>query len=159
MDAEVRRRIFMNGRIRSFLTVLAVLLAAGSLWGHHSFSPVFDVSKKFTVTGTLAKVDWRNPHIALFVEVTGERGQAEDWVMESEAPKSLQAGRAVSKTDFQKAIGQPVTVEAYRARDGSRYGWIQQITLPDGRVVQLEHRFDQPERQPLPDASNRPADQ
>ncbi len=39
---------------------LAVLVM-GSTWAHHNMSAVFDVNQRFTVTGTLMKLDWRNP--------------------------------------------------------------------------------------------------
>jgi hypothetical protein len=124
----------------SFVTVLVMLVATGSVWAHHSFSPVFDASKKFMLTGTLTKVDWRNPHIAFVVEAPGERAQSEEWMLETEAPKFFQ-NRNLSKTNFQKAIGQTITVEAYRARDGSRFAWIQQIALPDGTFACIEVRY------------------
>ena len=126
----------MNYRISSASAALAVLLAAGSLWAHHSFSAVFDLSKKFTVTGTLTKLDWRNPHIELSVEAKGNRGKAETWVIETTAPSFFKT-RNVTKSDFEKAIGQTVTVEAVRAKDGSLYGLMQQITFPDGKSVKL----------------------
>ena len=130
------RKILMKYRIGSVLSVIAVLLAAESSWAHHSFSAVFDISKKITLTGTLTKLDWRNPHIEVFVEVKDERGQPEAWVVETWPPNFFRA-RNISKSDFEKAIGQSVTVEVVRARDGSLYGLMLQITLPDGKSVRM----------------------
>ena len=124
----------MNYRIRSALATVALLLAAGSSWAHHSQAAVFDFSKKFTLVGTLARVDWRNPHIQAFLESKGDGGKMEAWVMEAMAPSSFRT-RGVSKSDFEKFVGQTVTVEAVRARDGSLYGLLLKITFPDGRVV------------------------
>jgi hypothetical protein len=120
----------------SVAAAVAILLAAGTVRAHHSFAAVFDLSKKFTVSGTLTKIDWRNPHIEIFVLVIGERGERESWVIEADSPGVFRS-RNVNKGDFEKAVGQTVTVEAVRARDGSLYGLMQQITFPDGSSVRL----------------------
>ena len=52
-------------------TVLATLFVAVSLWAHHSPSAVFDMSKRFTIAGTLTKIDWINPHIVIDLDVKG----------------------------------------------------------------------------------------
>ena len=46
-----------------------VLLAAGSAWAHHNMSAMFDFNQVVTRTGTLAELDWRNPHIYMLVVV------------------------------------------------------------------------------------------
>ena len=57
--------------------VLAVLLLAGSAGAHHNMSAYFDFNNRVMVTGTLAKIDWRNPHIELIVDTKdGEQVQA-----------------------------------------------------------------------------------
>jgi hypothetical protein len=132
----LERKIFMNYRTRNALTALAVLLTAGSLWAHHSFTAVFDLSQQFTLAGTLTKVDWRNPHIQIFLEAKGDDGKVQAWVIEGMAPSGFR-GRNVGKSDFENAIGQTVNLEAARAKDGSLYGLMRQITFPDGRSVPL----------------------
>ena len=126
----------MNIRIGSAVIALAVFLAAESLRAHHSLTPGFDLSKKVAVVGTLAKVDWRNPHIGLSLDAKGDRGQAEAWVIEAYPPSYFRSHN-LSKSDFEKAIGQIVTVEVVRAKDGSLYGYLQKITFPDGKAVRL----------------------
>jgi hypothetical protein len=119
----------------------AMLCAAASLWAHHSPSAIFDMSKKFTLTGTLSKVDWINPHIVVFIDSKGASGAPEAWKFESNPPawfKRVTVGRA----DFAKAIGQPVTVECVRARDGSLYGYLQKITFADGASLELVNPSD-----------------
>ena len=99
-------------------------------------SAAFDFNQRFTETGTLAQLDWRNPHIYVSVEVTSEEGQVATWQFEGPSPGSFRA-RAIDKSDFVNSIGQTVTVEASRARDGSLSGLIRQITLADGTGVPL----------------------
>jgi hypothetical protein len=119
----------------------AIVCATASLWAHHSPSAIFDMSKRFTLTGTLSKVDWINPHIVVFIDAKGASGDAEAWKFESNPPawfKRVTVGRA----DFAKAIGQPVTVEGVRARDGSFYGYLQKITFADGASLELVNPSD-----------------
>jgi len=108
-----------------------VVFGAVSLLAHHSTTTIFDVSKKVTVTGTLTKVDWVNPHIVVLVE-----GKGESWKMESNPPswfRRVNVGRA----DLAKAVGQTVTIEANPAKDGSLYGYMMKITFPDKTSLEI----------------------
>ena len=116
------------------VAVLALLVVAGPLRAHHGFQAVYDVSKKHSLSGTLAKVDWRNPHIELWLDAKSESGQIETWVIEA-APPVFFRRHSISKTSFQNVIGQIVTVETYRARDGSLRGSLLKITFADGTSV------------------------
>ena len=111
---------------------LATLLVVGSAWAHHNMSALFDFNDRVTLTGTLTKIDWRNPHIYLYVDTKAE--QVQNWSVEGPPPGFFR-NRDVEKTDFEKAVGKTVTFEASRARDGSRSGLLRVITLPDGKVV------------------------
>lgn len=94
----------------------------------------YDFNDRVTLTGPLTKVDWRNPHIHLEVEVQGPGGAVETWEIEGPAPSFFRV-RDVGKADFDGTIGKTVTVEVSRARDKSRKGLIRTLTLPNGKVV------------------------
>jgi len=123
-------------RFRWALMAFAILFGAGSLWAHHSPSAEFDMSKRLTVTGTLVKVDWINPHIVVNIDAKGDGGKVESWRFESNPPSWFRRV-GVSRTDFVRGIGQMVTVEAVRAKDGSLYGYMQKLTLADGTSWEL----------------------
>ncbi len=114
------------------LTVLPPLVSA-----HHSMSAVFDFNQRFTRTGTLTQLDWRNPHIYLFVDAKSDQGLVETWSFEGPTPTFFRNPGNVDKSDFENAVGETVTVEASRARDGSLSGLIRMVTLPGGQVVSL----------------------
>ena len=114
-------------------TVLALLLTGGSLSAHHSLA-AFDLSKRITLEGTLTKVDWRNPHIELLVEVVDDRGQRTGWVVESGSPNFFR-GRNVDKDTFVRAISQAVTLVVYGGRDAKPIGSLWRITFQDGTTV------------------------
>jgi hypothetical protein len=117
------------------MSLVLALGFAGSLCAHHS-AVAFDLSKTFTFNGTLVKVDWRNPHVELFVEVKGNAEKIETWELETGAPSWFK-GRNLAKADFEKTIGQNVTVEGVRAKDGSSYGYLFKIVFPDGAGIDL----------------------
>jgi hypothetical protein len=113
---------------------LATIVAAGSAWAHHNMSAIFDFNDRVTLSGTLTKMDWRNPHIELVVDSKADGSQVETWSLEGPAPGFFRA-RDINKSDIEAAIGKTVTAEASRARDGSRSGLLRVMTLPDGKLV------------------------
>ncbi len=124
-------------RKRLFASIALAVLVGGPAWAHHSMEGVFDFNQRFTRTGTVTEVDWRNPHIYVFVDVQDDLGQSETWAFEGPSPTFFRNPDNANKSDFENAIGETVTVEASRARDNSLSGLIRMITLPDGTVVSL----------------------
>jgi hypothetical protein len=117
-------------RMRALTLCLGLLLLQAPAWGHHSISAVFDESKFVNVTGTLTKVEWINPHIALTVDAPGASG-VDTWRFQS-SPPAWWKGVGVNRADIAKAMGQSVTVGAFPAQDGSRYGYMRKITFANG---------------------------
>jgi hypothetical protein len=110
------------------------LLAAQPALGHHSTSAIFHDDKRVTVSGTLTKVDWINPHIQIFLDA--ENGPAtEEWRLQGNPPQWWR-NLGVARADFAKGIGQKVTVVALPAQDGSRYGYLRKITFANGDVLE-----------------------
>ena len=126
----------MRQKICAVLVALIILLATVSLRAHHSPSAIFDMSKQFTMAGTLTKIDWINPHIVVAIDVKSEEGKIQTWVFESNPPSWFRRV-GVSRSDFAKAIGQSVMVEGVRAKDGSSYGYLQKITFAGGNSLEL----------------------
>ena len=126
----------MRYSVSAAVVVLFTALSAASLQAHHSPSAIFDMTKRVSVTGTLTRVDWVNPHIVLAMEASGEGGKVEQWRLESNPP-SWYKSVGLARADFAKAIGQKITIECVKARDGSLYGYMQKIKLPDGTSYEL----------------------
>ena len=112
---------------------LVVVLLANGASAHHNMSALFDFNDRVTLTGSLMKVDWRNPHTYLTIDVSNA-GSVESWQAEGPSPTWFRI-RDVGRDDFGKSIGQNLTVELSRARDKSRSGLIRTLTLPGGRVI------------------------
>ena len=127
----------MRYKLPAILALCATLLAAGTARAHHSPSSIFDMANKVTLSGTLTQVEWVNPHIAIYIDVKKADGTGvENWKFES-APPSWLRRVGVNSADFKKAIGQTVTVEGNKARDGSPYGFLQKITFADGNSLAM----------------------
>jgi len=101
-----------------------------SVGGHHSFAAEFDANQPITLAGTVARVDLVNPHAWLYVDVTDKAGKVERWNVEMGAPNGL-IRRGVTKQTV--PIGTSVTVEGFRAKDGSRTVNGRNVKLSDGR--------------------------
>jgi hypothetical protein len=124
----------MSTRIVVSAAAITMALLAGAALAHHNMSAMFDFNDRVSLTGTLNKIDWRNPHILLTVDVKGAAGKTEAWSVEGPPPGFFRA-RPVNKTHVDAALGKSVTFEASRARDGSQAGLLRTMTLPDGQVL------------------------
>jgi hypothetical protein len=116
-----------------FLVAAALVVAAATASAHHNMSAIYDFNDKVTMTGTLSKIDWRNPHIELIVE-TKNGAQIQTWSLEGPSPGFFRE-REINKSDIEAALQKTVTAEASRARDGSRSGLLRTMTLPNGKVI------------------------
>ena len=99
-----------------------------SAWAHHTLWALFDFNDRVTVSGTLTRLDWRNPHIYVFVDGKSGANQTEikGWSIEGPPPSFFRA-REINRTDIEAAIGKEVTAEVSRARDGSTAGLLRVI--------------------------------
>jgi hypothetical protein len=111
----------------AFSTAWTVPLSA-----HHSFAAQFDGSKPITLQGTVTKVEWRNPHIWVYLDVKNADGSVTAWECEGGAPNAL-TRQGWSKQDLES--GEPLTIEGYLAKDGSKTCNARTWKVGDRRVL------------------------
>jgi hypothetical protein len=111
---------------------LAFLLTAKPASPHHSFAAEFDGTQPVTLHGTVTKVEWANPHGWIYIDVKGGDGTIVNWAVETAAPNAL-LRRGVRNTDF--PVGIELTVNGYRAKNGTPKANASTLTLPNGREL------------------------
>lgn len=119
----------MKTTIRTTLLSLtaSVLAAAPAANAHHSFPAQYDADKPITLTGTVTKVEWTNPHIFIYLDVPDEEtGEVVNWALEMGGPNALL--RLGWKRDSLKT-DDLVTVEGSLARDGSNLANAKSIVM------------------------------
>jgi|SRR5579863_8442632 len=112
--------------------LLLLFAAAVPLLAHHSFAAEYDQKQPITFKGVVTKLDWMNPHVYFYVDVKDKDGKVEHWACEAGNPNAL-ARRGWKKNSL-KAEDQ-ITVEGFRAKDGSFTMNARSITLADGTKV------------------------
>jgi len=105
------------------------LLGTAPVWAHHSFAAEYDSNQLVTLTGTISKVEWTNPHIYVYLDVKDAGGKVTTWALEGYPPNTLK--RTGFTRDLLK-IGDAVTATAYKSRDGSNTGAGREFTFADG---------------------------
>ena len=106
--------------------VATVLLAAAPLMAHHSFAAEYDSKKPVSLKGIVTKVDWMNPHVYFYMDVTTEKGDVVNWAFEMGPPNGLQRSGWTRNTMH---VGDVVIVEGSLAKDGSNQANARSVTM------------------------------
>jgi hypothetical protein len=115
-----------------FAAAAALLLATMHISAHHAFTAEYDENKRVTVSGTVTKFAWTNPHAWLYVDGKDESAKVTVWSFEMGSPNGL-LHRGWKRTELK--TGDQVTVEGYRAKDGSNVANARTVTMSDGRKL------------------------
>ena len=113
-------------------SVLAGCGLCGASFAHHPLSAKFDAAKPLTLDGIVTLVDWRNPHVHVFVNV-GSGGELVNWAVELESPVLLEQSGWSRET---LRPGDAIAVQGIVARDGTRQIWGESVVqAATGREV------------------------
>jgi len=105
---------------------LGTFLAVTPLPAHHSFSAEYDSKKSVSLKGVVTKVDWMNPHVYFYVDVTDDAGNTANWSLEMGPPNGLERSGWNRNT---MKVGDEVIVEGTLAKDGSKQANARSVTM------------------------------
>ena len=113
--------------------VLLLLAGCGlPLAAHHSFAAEFDDKQPVKLDGTVVKFDFMNPHSWISMDVKNSDGTTVRWSVETGSTNAL-FRRGWRKESLRP--GDHITIDAFRANDGSNTANASSVKLPDGRQI------------------------
>jgi hypothetical protein len=134
----------MRNRLSAFIAALGLVATVMPMMAHHSFTAEYDAAKPVTLTGTVSKVEWMNPHARFYIDVKDDAGGVTNWELELGSPNALMR---LGWTRNSMKPGEVVTVEGSLAKDGSKLANARKITLADGRKVFAGSALDNDQKQ------------
>ena len=117
-------------KLTGILIGLGVLVAPAL--AHHSAAAEYDVKKSVALEGKITKVEWLNPHVRFYVDVTASDGKVVNWEIETGGPGAF-LRQGFNRNTLK--VGDSISVKAYPAKDGDHLGDATDITLADGRKM------------------------
>jgi hypothetical protein len=122
--------------MKTVLTVLVLLVALASadtpLVAHHGRGATYDMNKRVTLKGTVSRVEWRNPHVVIYMDVKDADGKVVTWGFENAGVSQLaQAGYHRNTL----TIGQEITAIVNPAANGAPTAIVVKVILADGSEI------------------------
>ena len=112
---------------------LGLMLGGGAAIAHHSFAAEFDAGQPVTLSGTVTKMEWINPHAWIHIDSKNADGSVTPWMVEGGTPNTL-LRRGITKDTLQ--YGTEVIVDGYQTKDHSlKRANGRDITFTDGRKL------------------------
>jgi hypothetical protein len=136
----------MNPKVLALAAAL-LLPASAAVGAHHGFSSEYDEKKPVTLTGTVSKIEWLNPHARFYIDVKDASGKVTNWNFELASVNSL---RRNGWTQFTLKVGDMVTASGYAALSGVPMANASSVRLPDGTRLFAETSAPSVQQSPQP---------
>ena len=116
------------------IVTAGVLAATVPARGHHAFTAEFDSNSPVMLRGTVTMMEWINPHSWIHIEVEGEDGTVQTWMIECGSPNTLLRAGMTRESIL---AGMEIVVDGFLAKDGSNTANGRNVTLADGSQLFL----------------------
>ncbi len=103
----------MRTSLGVLLAGLGVLFLTAPVAAHHGFDTEYDKDKDITGTGVVSKVEWTNPHMHVYIDVTDASGKVTTYNLELTSPNAIQR-QGWNKNDL--LAGEKVTFKAHAGK-------------------------------------------
>lgn len=117
--------------LTSCALVVGFLVACGPLLAHHGSGVSYDMKKQISMTGTVTKVQWTNPHVYIMYTVTNEDGKSVLWGAESHPP-NMMTERGWNMNTLKP--GDMIVITVFPSRVGTPRGLLGKVVL-NGKVL------------------------
>lgn len=114
-----------------FALALAVVPTTAPLFAHHS-TAMYDMNTPVTVTGTVTRFEWTNPHAFIYMDVKDDKGKTEEWSIEM---MSLNHLKGYGWTRDLVKPGDVISCTGGRAKSGAPTMLSSLMKLADGRMI------------------------
>ena len=121
----------MKSRFAAVMTGIALTGICSPVLAHHSFAVEYDSKKPVEGVGVISKVEWTNPHMRVYVDVTDPSGTVTTWNLELGAVNSV-LRRGWKPADLK--TGEKITFKGYGGRKILTRAVADALTLADGRA-------------------------
>jgi len=103
----------MKTKFGAVVAGICFLMLAVPLIAHHGFDTEYDANKKLKLTGVVTKVEWLNPHMRVYIDVTDAKGTVSNWNLELTSPNTVRR-QGWGPADL--LPGEKVVFEAYAGK-------------------------------------------
>ena len=122
----------MKKSLTLLVLVAVASIATPSLSAHHGRGASFDMNRQITLKGTVSRVDWRNPHVVIHMDVKDAGDQVVTWAFEN-AGVSQMAQAGYNRNTLK--LGQEITAVVNPAANGSPTAIVVKVILADGSEI------------------------
>jgi hypothetical protein len=128
--------------MKKLLTIaLLVVVYSVSLPAHHGRGATYDMKKRVTLQGMVSKVEWRNPHVLIYMDVKDADGKVVTWGFENSGVSTL-AQEGYNRNTLK--VGQSITAIVNPAANGAPTAIIVKIILADGKEIMSRDNGENP---------------
>ncbi len=130
------KRLLVLGRGRWLFGLLLIPLIG---FGHHSQFGRYETDTISELEGEITRVQWRNPHVVFWLNVTEEDGQAAVWEIETTALGTL---RRMGVTSDLVNVGDHVRVAGTPPTGEIKEMFAHNLLTPDGTELLMDRRAE-----------------